>query len=141
LSDITTQRTDIERPNSAFEMINPKTLKRYPYNPKRDGVFQGTLFSHITIKIVFPDDYDFLNISIPAYRVFESEDKAKALKKYGSDEAKKAVSTFLPKDVGMSEDGNKEIVDLFGQKIFSFPKPSSLIKHLLNTISERFYCA
>ncbi|MCK9271738.1 MAG: site-specific DNA-methyltransferase, partial [Bacteroidales bacterium] len=87
-------------------------------------------------KIVFPDDYEFLNISIPSYRVFESEDKAKALKKYGSDKAKKAVSTFLSKDIGMSEDGNKEIVDLFNQKIFSFPKPTTLIKHFLNTNTE-----
>ena len=116
---------------------------RYPYNPKRVwGVSRDTFQSYYDKgKIVFPDDYDFLNISIPAYRVFESEDKAKALKKYGSDEAKKAVSTFLPKDVGMSEDGNKEIVDLFGQKIFSFPKPSSLIKHLLNTISDDDFIA
>lgn len=138
LSDLTTQRTEKERLNSAFELINPKTGKKYPHNPKRVwGVSKDTFQSYYDKgKIVFPDDYDFLNITIPAYRVFESEDKAKAIKKYGSEEAKKAVSTFLPKDVGMSEDGNKEIVELFGQKIFSFPKPSSLIKHFLRTINE-----
>jgi len=43
----------------------------------------------------------------------------------------KTVSTDLPKKVGMSEDGNKEIVKLFGSKIFSFPKPIELIKYLL----------
>ncbi|ODS88041.1 MAG: hypothetical protein ABS44_09625 [Chryseobacterium sp. SCN 40-13] len=138
LSDITTQRSEEERPNCAFEMINPKTGKKYPHNPKRVwGVSKDTFQSYYNKgKIVFPDDYDFLNISIPAYRVFESEDKAKALKKFGSENAKKAVSTFLPKEVGMSEDGNKEIVDLFGQKLFSFPKPTSLIKHFLKTNTE-----
>ncbi len=138
LSDITTQRSEEERPNCAFEMIDIKTNKKYPHNPKRVwGVSKDTFQSHYEKgKIVFPDDYDFLNISIPAYRVFESEDKAKALKKYGSEEAKKAVSTFLPKEVGMSEDGNKEIVDLFDQKLFSFPKPARLIKHFVNTNTE-----
>lgn len=138
LSDITTQRSEKERPNCAFTMVDPKTNKEYFHNPKRVwGVSKDTFQIYYDKgKIVFPDDYSFLNISIPAYRVFESEDKAKALKKYGSENAKKAVSTFLPKDVGMSEDGNKEIVDLFGQKLFSFPKPTSLIKHFLNTNTE-----
>jgi adenine-specific DNA-methyltransferase len=138
LSDITTQRSEEERPNCAFTMVDPKTNKKYFHNPKRVwGVSKDTFHSYYDKgKIVFPDDYDFLNISIPAYRVFESEDKAKALKKYGSENAKKAVSTFLPKEVGMSEDGNKEIVELFGQKLFSFPKPASLIKHFLNTHTD-----
>lgn len=138
LSDITTQRSEEERPNCAFEMVDPKTNKNYKHNPKRVwGVSKDTFKSYYEKgKIVFPDDYDFLNISIPAYRVFESEDKAKALKKYGSEDAKKAVSTFLPKEVGMSEDGNKDIVDLFDQKLFSFPKPISLISHLINTNTE-----
>jgi len=139
LSDLTTQRTEEERPNCAFEMYDPKSGKKYSHNPKRVwGVSKDTFQSHYDKgKIVFPDDYNFLNISIPAYRVFESEDKAKSLKKYGTIEAKKAVSTFLPKEVGMSEDGNKEIVELFGQKIFSFPKPSSLFKHFLKTQNEK----
>ncbi len=143
LSDLTTQRSEEERPNSVFDMIDPKTNKRYPHNPKRVwGVTKDTFqFYYDKGKIVFPDDYEFLNISIPSYRVFESEDKAKALKKYGSDKAKKAVSTFLSKDIGMSEDGNKEIVDLFNQKIFSFPKPTTLIKHFLNTNTEDDFIA
>jgi adenine-specific DNA-methyltransferase len=141
LSDLTTQRNEEERENSAFTMIDPKTKKEYPHNPKRVwGVSKDTFQSHYDKgKIVFPDDYGFLNISTPAYRVFESEDKTKALKKYGSEDAKKAVSTFLPKELGMSEDGNKEIVDLFGQKIFSFPKPTSLIQYFLKSINETDY--
>lgn len=138
LSDLTTQRSEEERPNCAFEMLNPKDGKKYKHNPKRVwGVSKDTFQSYYDKgKIVFPDDYEFLNISIPAYRVFESEDKAKSLKKYGSENAKKAVSTFLPKEVGMSEDGNKEIVELFGQKLFSFPKPINLVKHFLNTNTD-----
>ena len=139
LSDLTKQTSADERPNSAFDMVDPKTKKTYAYNPNRVwAVSRDTYRSYYEKgKIVFPDDYEFLNISIPAYRVFESEDKQKAIKKYGSEDAMKAVSTLLPKEVGMSEDGNKDIVSLFGGKIFSFPKPKSLVKYFLNTINNK----
>lgn len=139
LSDLTTQRTADERPNSAFEMIDPKTSEKYPFNPKRIwGVTKETFQEYYDKgKIVFPDDYSFLKMSIPAYRVFESEDKAKALEKYGSEEPLKAASTILPKSVGMNEDGNKEVEEFFGGKIFNFPKPTPLIKHLINIANNK----
>lgn len=139
LSDLTKQTSAEERPNSAFDMIDPQTQKVYPFNPNRVwAVSQETFPTYYEKgKIVFPDDYNFLNISIPAFRVFESEDKAKALKKYGSEEAVKAVSTFLPKELGMSEDGNKEMMDLFEGKIFTFPKPTKLIQHFINIANSK----
>ncbi|MDI1317060.1 site-specific DNA-methyltransferase [Flavobacterium sp.] len=139
LSDLTTQRSSLERPNSAFQMINPKNNTAYDYNPQRVwGVSKDTFEDYYTKgKIVFPDTYNFLNINAPAFRVFESEDKEKALKKYGSEEAIKAVSTFLPKEVGMSEDGNKEMIEIFGSKIFSFPKPASLVKYFYSIINDK----
>lgn len=139
LSDLTTQKVEADRPNSAFDLIDPKTQKVYPYNPNRLwGITKDTFKDYYDKgKIVFPDDYNFLNITIPAYRVFESEDKAKAIEKYGSEEAIKAASTFLPKEIGMNEDGNKEIIEIFGSKIFSYPKPTPLIKHLINIANSK----
>src|SRR3990172_9767965 len=109
LSDLTTQKIEADRPNSAFDLIDPKTKKSYKYNPNRLwGITKDTFQEYYDkSKIVFPDDYDFLNISIPAYRVFESEDKQKSLQKYGIENAFKALSTHLPKEVGMTETGNK----------------------------------
>jgi adenine-specific DNA-methyltransferase len=139
LSDLTTQRSADERPNSAFTLVDPKTKKKYSYNPKRVwGVTKDTVDEYLKSgKIVFPDDYDFLRISIPSFRVFESEDKQKALKKYGSEDPMKAVSTLLPKEVGMSENGNEDVVNLFGFKAFSFPKPVALISYLLDVINDK----
>ncbi|SHN93423.1 Type III restriction-modification system methylation subunit [Bathymodiolus heckerae thiotrophic gill symbiont] len=138
LSDLTKQTSAEERVNSAFNLINPKTKKSYPYNPQRVWSVTKDTFQEYYDKgkIVFPDDYDFLNITIPAYRVFESEDKAKALKKHGSEKAIKAVSTFLPKEVGRNEDGNKEMIELFDSKLFNFPKPTSLIKYIYSMIND-----
>lgn len=138
LSDLTKQTSADERPNSAFPLIDPKTGNKYPFNPKRTWSITVDTFDEYYQKgkIVFPGDYDFLNIKIPAYRVFESEDIAKALKKYGSEKPMKAVSTLLPKEVGMSETGNEEMIDLFGYKAFSFPKPSSLVKYFISVVND-----
>jgi adenine-specific DNA-methyltransferase len=139
LSDLTTQRSADERPNSAFSIVDPKTKNKYPFNPKRVwGVTKDSIDDYLKNgKIVFPGDYDFLKISIPAFRVFESEDKEKALKKYGSEEPMKAVSTLLPKEVGMSENGNEDMVNIFGFKAFSFPKPVSLISYFLEVVNDK----
>jgi adenine-specific DNA-methyltransferase len=139
LSDLTTQKVEADRPNSAFDLINPKNQKVYKYNPNRLwGITKDTFQDYYDKgKIVFPDDYDFLSISIPSYRVFECEDKKKALLKYGSEDPIKSVSTLFPKEVGMNEDGNKEIISLFGRKVFSYPKPTSLLKHLLSIINMK----
>jgi adenine-specific DNA-methyltransferase len=37
----------------------------------------------------------------------------------------------------MSENGNKEMVDFFGNKIFSFPKPTTLVKYLYSIINDK----
>lgn len=139
LSDLTTQKIESQRPNSAFNLIDPKTGKEYKYNPKRLWAITKDTFSEYYKKgkIVFPDDYDFLNISVPAYRVFESEDKAKSLKMYGIEEPLKSFSTALSSDVGMNEHGSKEVDDILGNKIFTFPKPTSLIYQFLLSIHDK----
>ena len=139
LSDLTTQKIESQRPNSAFNLIDPKTGKEYKYNPKRLWAITKDTFSdyYKRGKIVFPDDYEFLRISIPAYRVFESEDRAKALKMYGIEQPLKSFSTVLSSDVGMNEQGSKEVDNVLGNKIFTFPKPSSLIYQFLLSIHDR----
>lgn len=141
LSDLTTQKVEADRPNSAFDLVDPKTGKIYKYNPNRLwGITKDTFEDYYSKgKIVFPDDYDFLNITIPSYRVFESEDKKKALEKYGSLNPIKAMSTHLEKSVGMNTNGNKEIIELLNKKVFSYPKPSSLIEYLISSIPQKEY--
>ena len=123
--DLTKQTTASERPNSYFTIVNPKTGAEYPANPQRTWAITQETFEqyYAQNRIVFPGDYPFLNISKPALRYWKSDDIAKAGDNFG----KIAVSTLLPESVGMSLDGTREITNLFDGKIFSFPKPSSLI--------------
>ena len=126
IHDLTSQRNASERPNSYFSMVDPKTGKEYPCNPNRTWAITKETFSdyYQQKRIVFPDDYAFLNITKPAFRYFKEDDIAKAGDKFGFI----SVSTKLPDNIGMTQDGTKEIDDLFNQKIFGFPKPLEFIK-------------
>ncbi|MEE5994572.1 MAG: site-specific DNA-methyltransferase [Oscillospiraceae bacterium] len=129
--DLTKQTTIEERPNSNFSMINPKTGEEYPVNPLRSWAITKETFDYYYSenRIIFPGDYPFLKISKPVLRYWKEDD----MKKAGSDFGLVAASTYLPPEiVGMTQDGTKEITDIFGKKEFSFPKPSSLIQYLIN---------
>lgn len=139
LQDCTTNKTREERPNSYFTMINPKNGEEFPANDTRTWSVTVDTFDdyYKRGKIVFPGDYDFLKIKRPAFRVFENEDKQKAIQKFGNDEVKMSISTYLPeKDIGRTEHGTKEIRELFGQQVFSYPKPTSIIKHFVSCIDD-----
>ncbi len=129
IHDMTTQRTASERPNSFFTMINPKNGDEYPANP--DATWRVTKETFSTYysegRIVFPGDYDFLKISKPVLRYWKEDDVKKADGSFGL----VAASTYLPPEVGMTQDGTKEIIEIFGKKEFNFPKPSSLIQYLV----------
>ena len=135
LQDLTKNTTKDERPNSYFVMINPKTGDKFYPNENRTWSVTADTFQkyYESGKIVFPGDYDFLNIKRPAFRVFESEDINKAMTKYGVRSTRMSVSTCLPeKDVGRTEHGSKEIRELLDSQLFSYPKPSSLIQYLVS---------
>lgn len=134
IHDMTTQRNADERPNSNFTIINPKNGEEYPVNP--NAVWRVTTE---TIKdferdnrIVYPGDYDFLSISKPVLRYFKEDDEKKAGEMFGFT----PVSTNLPKEVGMSQDGTKDIGALFDSKVFSFPKPVGLLRYLIKAATN-----
>lgn len=134
--DLTKQTTVEERPNSNFTIVNPKTGEEYPVNPLRSWAITYETFEYYykENRIIFPGDYDFLNISKPVLRYWKDDDIEKA----GSDFGLVAASTYLPSEiVGMTQDGTKEITALFGSKKFSFPKPVGLIKYLIEIATVR----
>lgn len=135
IHDLTKQTSASERPNSFFTMIDPKTGKEYPANPNATWRVTKDTFQYYydNGKIVFPDDYDFLNISRPVMRYFKDDDIEKAGKSFG----RIAVSTKLPENVGMSLNGTREITDLFQGKLFDFPKPVALIQYLIEIIFDK----
>lgn len=130
IHDLTKQTTASERPNSFFTMVNPKTAEEYPANPNRTWAITKDTFDEYYLqgKIVFPGDYDFLNITRPAFRYWKEDDISKAGDLFGL----MPVSTKLADSAGMSLDGTKEITELMNGKIFSFPKTVKLIKFFVD---------
>ena len=132
--DLTKQTTASERPNSFFTITNPANGKEYPANPNATWrITRESIKDYLEQnRIVFPGDYEFLKISKPVLRYWKEDD----MKKAGDDFGRVAVSTKLDDSIGMSQDGTKEITSLFNGKVFSFPKPSSLIKFYLKIINK-----
>ena len=128
--DLTKQTTANERPNSFFTIVNPKTGEQYPANSNRTWAITEETFGlyYDENRIVFPGDYDFLNISRPVLRYWKEDDMKKAGERFGQ----YTLSTNLPSDMGMSQDGTKDFDNLFGAKLFSYPKPVKLIKYLID---------
>ena len=136
LSPMTTQRTIQERPNSDFTLVNPKNGQEFPVNPNRCwAVTKDTFHGYYRQgKIVFPGDYDFLNMKQPAMRIFKSEE----IKKKGDDFDKAYVSTdFLNHATDellksmVNKKGTDEIVALFGRKAFAYPKNELLMQRII----------
>lgn len=134
IHDLTKQTSASERPKSFFTLVNPKTGKEYPANPNRTWAITKDTFEgyYKQGKIVFPDDYDFLKITQPAFRYFKDDDEKKAGEKFGCI----AVSTNLPKEIGMTKDGTADIDELFDKKVFGFPKPVALLKFLISITTK-----
>ena len=137
-ADLTKQTTVIERPNSNFTMINPKTGKEYPVNPKRSWAITKETFDKWYQKggIGFPDDYDFMRGDKPFRRVFKDEDMGNSKKTYVSSDIllKNFIVSLLSKT--KNKEGNDEISELINRDAFSYAKPEKLIKHILEITTE-----
>ena len=136
LTDLTTQRTIYERPNSNFTLVNPRNGQEFPVNPNRCwGITKDSVEEYLRKKkIVFPGDYDFLDMERPAMRVFRSEE----IEKKGDDFDKSYVSSdFLNQAMDellksmLNKKGTDEIVELFGRKAFPYPKNELLMQRII----------
>ena len=138
LADLTSQQPASKRPNSYFTMVDPKTGKEYPASEKRTwAVTKDTFYFYYNQgAIVFPDDYDFLNISKPYSRKFkEDDDRSGKLSAVISDFQ---MQTFLQDVLNGSKnaDGNTQIDELFGRDEFDYAKPENLIKAIFDVASS-----
>lgn len=134
IHDMTKQTTASERPNSFFTMINPKNGQEFPCDPNRTWRITKDTFQiyYDANEIIFPGDYDFLKISKPVARYFKDKDMLKD----GEDFGRVALSTKFPDDIGMSQDGTKEIKEIFTNIPFSFPKTVKLIKYIISAVTK-----
>ena len=134
IHDLTKQTTASERPNSFFTIVDKKRNISYPANANRTWLVSKDTFSQYDSenRIVYPGDYPFLKISQPVLRYWKEDDEKKDGELFG----RVPLSTLFPACVGMSQDGSKDVFKLFQSKVFSFPKPVSLIKYLISATTK-----
>lgn len=126
--DLKQQKNYKERPNSYFDMVNPKTGKVYPVD--KNAVWRVTkdTFDEWYAKgyIGFPDDYDFMTGEVPFRRSFKDEDDA-------NDKGASVFSDFLLKDfiqqvMGKGKTSKNDLVDKMD---FNYAKPESLFSSII----------
>lgn len=131
--DIKQQKNYKERPNSYFDMVNPKTGKNYPVD--KNSVWRVTKDTFNTWysrgHIGFPDDYDFMTGELPFRRTFKDEDDAK-------EKGAAVFSDFLLKDFVQQIMGQGKTArnDIVAQQDFNYAKPESLIASIIEVSSE-----
>ena len=130
--DIKQQKNSKERPNSDFDMINPKTGKLYPVDHNSVWRVTKDTFQEWYQKgyIGFPDDYDFMDGVLPFRRSFKDEDEKK--------ERASIFSDFLLKDfvqqiLGKGKTASNDVVANID---FNYAKPESLLKSIIDTATN-----
>ena len=118
-------------------MRDPKTGIEYPASEKRTWAVTKDTFDYYYKKgyIVFPNDYDFLNITKPYSRKFKDEDETGKLSSIISDFQIQGFLKALLYDC-KNEKGNNEIDNLFGRDEFDYAKPEVLVKTIIEATTQ-----
>lgn len=118
--NLTVGMTATQRPNQAYDLIDPKTGIVYPYNPNRVWAFIPESMEKMIAdnRIIFPND----SSKRPMQKRFKRE-----LKKNTD-----PFSTIMIDKVGLNREATKQLQNLLGQNYFNYSKPLSLLSTLVN---------
>ncbi|MFH1052259.1 MAG: site-specific DNA-methyltransferase [bacterium] len=114
------QRTKEERPNLSYKITNPFTNEEFEH-PINSWKFSQTKF----IEMVNDNRL---------YWGKDGKQKQPRIKRFLSElpEGLVPVNLWKHQEVGTGEIGTKEVDALLGKEIFTFPKPSTLLKKMLS---------
>jgi adenine-specific DNA-methyltransferase len=117
-ADLTGIANREERPNLHYDLVNPKTGDVYPPSPTRGwSCAKETMAKWIAEdRILWPSKPD----GRPRHKKFLNE----------VTRHETGFSSWLD-EVGQTSEGTRAIQDLFGEKVFPFSKPCSLLRTLI----------
>ena len=119
--DLSGLATKDQRPNLHYDIIDPATGISYPPNPDRGWSKSRSVVEAMINegRILFPKKPD----GRPREKKFLADLQSNTT----------GFSTWLEsEDVGFNTNGTRELTEIFTGKFFEFPKPSTLLKTLLN---------
>jgi adenine-specific DNA-methyltransferase len=116
-----------QRPNQYYVLIDPKTGKQYQPNPRRVWAFIPPSMDRLISenRIFFPEDTSKRPMQIKYLRELKSD-----LNPFTS------ILMDLPDPVGLNSEGTKILQDIFGNRIFDYPKPISLVQNLISQLTD-----
>ncbi|HDH13478.1 MAG TPA: site-specific DNA-methyltransferase [Nitrospirae bacterium] len=124
LGDLTVGMTKDLRPNQYYDLVNPRTGKKYPANPNRVwGYIPETMNKLLEEKrVYFPED----------------ESKRPMLKRFKENLKSEVnpISTWVT-EVGMNAEATRDIQEIFGAAVFSYSKPLSLNNFLVKYSTKK----
>ncbi len=125
---LTVGMTKAMRPNQWYELKHPTTGRGYwPPEGRIWGYYPPTMARKIEEKyIIWPDDYPDRKMTTPRLKSYPEDAKRD----------RKPTSTWLDK-VGRTEEGTKLLRQIFDDSPFSYPKPLSLVRHLVGQFSAQ----
>ena len=117
--NLTVGMTATQRPNQAYDLVDPKTGKVYPFNPNRVWAFIPESMEKMIAdnRIVFPDD--------PSHRPMQKRFKSELKKQTDP------LSSLLIDKVGLNSEATRQQLSLMGANYFSYAKPLSLLSVLI----------
>ena len=138
---LTVGMTKEMRPNQWYELKNPKTGTGYwPPQNRVWGYYPPTMEKKIAENlIIWPEDYPDRSMTTPRLKSYPEDAKRdrKPLSTwiYEQNTEVDNLDSFYLKS-GKNEEGTKAIKDLFTDRSFSYAKPLSLIRSLLDQFTK-----
>lgn len=138
LGDLTVGMTKNQRPNQFYDLIDPKSGKVYKPNPQRVwAFFPESMQKEIAAgRVVFPITPN----ARPMYKRYKKNLKSKVnpLSTWIKDLSDKNNDPIVYEiQSGLNSEGTKELQKIFGEKLFDYPKPVSLIKNLIQQVTDK----
>jgi len=121
--NLTVGMTASMRPNQAYNLIDPKTGKSYPYNPNRVWAFIPESMKKMIEeeRIIFPEDTS----RRPMQKRFLNELKSK----------QNPFSSIMIDKVGLNTEATRIIQNILDGNFFNYSKPLSLLNVLIKQLS------
>lgn len=127
LDNLTVGMNKNQRPNQFYDLVDPATGKIYPANPRRVWAFIPESMDRMIRenRIFFPEDISKRPMQIRFFNELKSD-----LNPFPS------ILMDLPEPVGLNSEGTKVVQEIFGNRIFDYPKPISLVQNIVNQITK-----
>jgi adenine-specific DNA-methyltransferase len=134
LGDLTVGMNKEQRPNQFYVLVDPKTGQKFQPNPNRVwGYIRETMDKLISEgRVMFPKDLSKRPM-MKRYKSNLKSDVNPISTWIGSVSGTKESSNVVELGVGLNSEATKQIQEIFGEAVFMYAKPLSLIESLIES--------